>query len=175
VLPEASDILKQADAVRDDRRLLDTPDPVPDILKAAADILRQAVNMAYTEFRSVYEREMKSLTGSAVWGKLNSGQQADIISGAGITDISAPALGDDAALLRSLDDTSLTAWKTLTDALTQRFGNAALEVAKLLEPKVRRVAIKGATLRTPEDVKAWAAATEKDLLEKIKDGPIMIS
>ena len=30
------------------------------------------------------------------------------------------------------------------------------------------------TLRTPQDVKAWAAKTERDLLQQIEQGPIVI-
>ena len=31
------------------------------------------------------------------------------------------------------------------------------------------------TLKTPEDVKAWLAATESDLLAKLEKGPIVIN
>jgi hypothetical protein len=85
------------------------------------------------------------------------------------------SIGDDLALLRSLSETSLAAWRTKTDALPQQFRNAALAAAKLLEPETQNVRLRSGTLKTAGDVKAWVAETEKDLLEKIKKGPIVIS
>ena len=67
-------------------------------------------------------------------------------------------------------------YKTKTaDALPERFRQVALAAARLLEPKTQRVSLTSATLKTAEDVAAWLAETEAELLTKIKDGPIIIN
>ncbi|RLI52846.1 MAG: hypothetical protein DRP09_17085, partial [Candidatus Thorarchaeota archaeon] len=71
--------------------------------------------------------------------------------------------------------TPLPAWKTKTDALPQQFARAAVAAARLLEPKAQRVHLASGTLKTEQDVKAWLTRTEKDLLEKIKNGPVVVS
>ena len=88
-----------------------------------------------------------------------------------------PALsvGSEADLIRTLEQTALPAWKTRTDALPQQFVRAAMAAAKLLEPKTQRVHLSSSTLKTEQEVKAWLADTEKDLLAKLKNGPIVIS
>ena len=51
-LPESKDLDKQANAVRDERRLLDDTDPVPAIHKEAVTVLRTAVKKAYDDFKA---------------------------------------------------------------------------------------------------------------------------
>ena len=75
----------------------------------------------------------------------------------------------------SLQRISLDAWRTRTAALPQLFAEARIQADKLVEPKTHHVKLGGATLRTPEDVKTWVAKTEQDLLEQLKQGPIVVS
>jgi len=46
--------------------------------------------------------------------------------------------------------------------------------AKLLEPKVRSVAIERATLHNEEDVNQWLTRQKTALLQALKDGPVLI-
>jgi len=50
-----------------------------------------------------------------------------------------------------------------------------MAAAKLLEPKTQRVHLSSGTLKTEQDAKDWLANTEKDLLAKLKTGPVVIS
>ena len=52
--------------------------------------------------------------------------------------------------------------------------DARVQADKLVEPKTHHVKLGGATLRTPDEVKAWVAKTKRELLEQIKQGPIVI-
>ncbi len=85
------------------------------------------------------------------------------------------SIGDDAGLIKSLRDRSLPVWATTAEALPERFRQATLAAAKLLEPKTERVRLTSGTLKSPEDVKAWLAATETVVLGKLKKGPIVIN
>ena len=59
--------------------------------------------------------------------------------------------------------------------MPQLFADARIQADKLIEPKTHHVKLGSATLRTPEEVKAWAAKTEQELLEQLKQGPIVVS
>jgi hypothetical protein len=83
--------------------------------------------------------------------------------------------GTEADLIRKLEQTPLSAWKTRTDALPQQFARAAMAAAKLLEPKTQRVHLTSGTLKSEQEVKAWISSTEKDLLAKLKTGPVVVS
>ena len=170
-MPGADELREQADAVKSERRLLDASDPVPDIRKAAVDALRAAVTAAYAEYEKTYNEQMATLTASDNWKKLKAGQRKQILADEGIDALPALAVGSEADLIRSLEQTSLPAWKTRTDALPQQFARAAMAAAKLLEPKTQRVHLSSGTLKTEQEVKAWLAGTEKDLLAKLKKRP----
>jgi hypothetical protein len=174
-LPEAADLQKQADAVRDDRRLLDSSDPVPAIHKAVATLLRSAVNKAHGEYVAVFNREKATLKTSDNWKGLTPTQQKEILATEGIDAVPAIDVSDDAALLRCLEGCPLASWKTRTNALPQQFMNAALAAAKLLAPKTQHVRLTSGTLRTKNEVSEWLAETERKLLEKLNDGPIVIA
>jgi len=171
----ANEIHAQAEAVKSERRLLDASDPVPDIRKAAADALRGAVTTAHTEYEKTYNEQMAALTASGNWKKLSTDQQKQILATEDLDALPGLAVGSEADLLRSLEQTALPAWKTRTDALPQQFARAAMAAAKLLEPKTQRVHLSSGTLKTEDDVKAWLAGTQKDLLAKLKSGPVVIS
>lgn len=175
VVSGTDELRKQADAVKSERRLLGASDPVPDIRKAAVDTLRAAVIAAHAEYEKTYKAQMAALTTSDNWKKLKADQQMQILADEGIDALPVLAVGPEADLIRTLDQTPLPAWKTRTDALPQQFARATLAAAKLLEPKTQHVHLTSGTLKTEQDVKAWLANTEQDLLAKLKTGPVVIS
>jgi hypothetical protein len=148
---------------------------VPDIRKAAVVALRTAVTAAHGEFEKTYNEQMRALTGSENWKRLTAEQQNGILEAEGIATVPALSVGSEADLIRTLEQTLLSAWKTKTDALPQQFARAALAAARLLEPKTQRVHLSSGMLKTEQDVKSWLAKTEKDLMKKLKDGPVVIS
>lgn len=174
-LTGAAELQQQADAVRDERRLLDATDPVPAIHKATVALLRSAVNAAHDEHVAVFNREKAMLEANDNWKKLTPSQQQQILADEGIDAAPTLDLSDDVALLRSLHDCPLPSWKTRTNALPQQFVNVALTAAKLLEPKTQRVHLTSATLKTSDDVKSWITKTEQELVAKLSAGPVVIS
>jgi len=174
-LPESENLSQQADAVRDERRLLDKTDPIPAIHKEAVTALRSAVKKAHDDFKTVYDREMEALTSNDNWAKITSDLQQEILNAEGIASIPSLSIGDDASLLHTLEETPLTNWKTKIDALPTQFSNAALAAAKLLEPKTQTVRLTSGTLKTEDDIRSWVNDVENDLMARIKDGPIVIS
>jgi len=174
-MPGAKALRQQAEAVKSERRLLDASDPVPDIRKAAVDQLRVAASAAFEDYETTYKNGVAALTASDDWNKINAEQQRRILAVEGIDALPTVAVGTEADLIRTLEQCSLPAWKTKVDALPQQFTRAAMAAAKLLEPTTQRVHLSSGTLRTEQDVKTWLAATEKDLVAKLKDGPVVIS
>ena len=174
-LPGTADLQRQADAVRDERRLLDATDPMPALRKTAAALLRAALVAAHAECQTVFTHELTALTGSSNWQKLTEAQRSQLLREAGLVALPELAVGDESALLRLLDATPLPAWTTRAQALPKQFANVALAAARLLAPKTQEHHLTSATLHTPEDVKAWLATTEQELLVAVKKGPVVIT
>lgn len=174
-LPESENLNQQANAVRDERRLLDKTDPIPAIHKDAVTALRKAVKRAYDDFKAAYDREMAALEDNDNWNTIASVQQEEIQFTEEISDIPDLSIGDDSKLVQSLEETSITNWKIKIDALPKQFSNAALSAARLLEPETQTVKLTSGTLKTENDVRKWVNDVENDLMAKVKDGPIVIS
>ena len=85
-----------------------------------------------------------------------------------------PDVSSDEALGRHLDARPLRVALAERDAIAGRVQQAIERAAKLLEPKVRSVAIERATLRNEEDVNQWLNRQKLTLLQAIKDGPVLI-
>ncbi len=174
-MPGADELRKQADAVKSERRLLDTSDPVPDIRKAATDALRTAVTAAHGEYERSYNEQMVSFTTSDNWKKLTDVQRKQILSDEDIEELPVLSVGSEADLIRALDGIALPNWKTKIDALPQQFARAAMAAARLLEPKTQNVHLKSGTLKTEAEVKTWLMETEKALIERLQRGPLVIN
>ena len=174
-LDAAKKVQPQIDALAANRSLLDTTDPVPDLIKAFADALRIALAEAEKHYVDVFDEESTRLESAESWQKIEQSDRDRILRGLNIAKATKGATGTEQAVLESLECISLDAWRTRTAALPQLFAEARIQADKLIEPKTQHVKLGSATLRTPEEVKAWVTKTERELLEHLTQGPIVVS
>lgn len=168
-------VKSQIEAITQERRLLQSPDPTPDLIKTTVDGLRTALTQTEESYNQVYELGMKELQSSENWKKLNDSQREEIIKRTGLVKISKGPVGSQDELLNSLNRLSLEGWSTKIAALPQQFSEARARADKLLEPKPQHIKLTSGTLRTEEEIEAWISENKKELLKKLKDGPIVIS
>jgi polyhydroxyalkanoate synthesis regulator phasin len=173
--PFIASLQSQLDAIAQERRLLDTADPMPAITKAVVDGLRTALTDAEAAYTATYDQGMQALEAAESWQKLSDPQRAGILSSVGLNKVSKEAVGNEDEVLASLNRLSLEAWATKTAALPQQFAEARKQADKLLEPKTQHLKVSSGTLRTQDDVETWLAETKKQILARLDDGPIVIS
>jgi hypothetical protein len=174
-LEAAKEARPQIDAIATNRSLLDATDPVPDLAKTLADVLRAALAQAEKHYAETYDEEWQHLSSAESWQKIGQGERDRILGQLHIEKVSKGAIGTEQEVLDSLERISLDAWRTRTAALPQLFTDARIQADKLVEPKTHHVKLGSATLRTPEEVKAWVEKTEQELLEQLKQGPVVVS
>ena len=174
-LDAAAEAQPQIDAIAANRSLLDAADPVPDLAKALADALRAALASAEKHYSETYDSELVRLEAAESWQKIDQSDRDRILTGLHIAKVTKGSTGTEQEVLESVERISLDAWRTRTAALPQLFGDARIQADKLIEPKTHHVKLGSATLRTPEEVNAWATKTEQELLEHLKQGPIVVS
>lgn len=174
-IAEVTEIKTQVDVVQQERRLLDSGDPLPPVHKSLAKVLRETVNKNAAEFARVFAEQNENLEATAHWKKISAEQRKQLLADNEIAEIPKVDIRDDEALLSCLRSCPLPVWKAKTNALHQQFANAALAAAKLLEPKIQQVRLQSHTLKTEQDVAGWLKKTEADLLAKVKKGPVVIS
>ena len=173
-LEAASEVEPQSEAVVSDRRLLDPSDPVPGLASKLTDALRSALAKSQERYDETYEGERRRLEDAESWRRIGPNARDEILVRLRIRKVSKGPTGTEQEVLESLDRISLDGWRTRTAALPQMFADARAEADRLVEPKIRHVKLESATLRTPEDVKAWTETTERELLEQVQHGPVAI-
>jgi hypothetical protein len=173
-LPEMVEIQKEIDAIRNERRLLEDSDPIRPIHEKLVKLLRGELKRAHDVVEQTFDYEMKALEDNPSWQKISQTDRERLLGEVAIEQVGELSIGDDSLLLSALAERSLEAWAALSDALPERFRQVSLSAAKLLEPKTQSVKLKSSTLKTTDDVNKWLVETEKDLLDKIKKGPIII-
>lgn len=174
-LDTAKEVQSQIDAIAANRSLLDTTDPVPDLAKTLADALRTALAEEEKHYAGVFDEESARLESAESWQKIEQSDRDRILKGLSIARATKGAAGTEQEVLESLQRISLDAWRTRTAALPQLFAEARIQADKLVEPKTHHVKLGSATLRTPEEVNAWVTKTEQELLERLEQGPIVVS
>jgi len=174
-LASAEDLLKQVEAVRALRLLLEPTDPVAPLRSGLADALRKALLEAHGAYETEFGKGVASLEGSSLWPKLSAADRASILTSVGLTPAVALAVSTDEALVSALDAKSLSSRRAEADAVPGRVQKALEQAAKLLEPKVRAISIERSTLTTEADVDAWLERQKKSLVAAIKDGPVLVS
>jgi hypothetical protein len=173
-LAEFDEISQQAKAIAAQRSLLADPDPIPALCEGLTNALREQLVQLSDTYRTAYQAQMTTLNSSANWQKLALEQQSQILDQNGIATIPEVKVGNEADLLRSLDQIGLEGWRMRSDALLQRFDKATMAAARLLEPKAVRVTIPTATLRSEAEVEEWLSKVREEIIRQLQDGPVII-
>ena len=167
-------VAPQVDAIVEQRSLLSSTDPVPPLCKSLTDALRGELTKASQACTDIFDAQKKTLTGSDAWKKLNKDKRASILAQYGLTSLPKVKVGAEDELLTSLGRQGIADWRTLADALPQRFNNAVLAAAKALEPKAVRVTLPSATIKNTEEMEAWLGKARDEISTKLEQGPVVI-
>ena len=170
----AMEVRPQIEAIAANRSLLAPADPVPDLARKLADALRAALAEAEDRHTRTYDEEWQRLSSAESWQTIEPKAREGILGRLRIAKATKGATGTEQEVLESLERISLDGWRTRTAALPRLFADARAEADRLVEPAVRHVKLASSVLRSPEDVKEWVEATERELLDRIRHGPVVV-
>jgi hypothetical protein len=173
-LPEAEAGAKSITAITDSRSLLADPDPVPELTKQLATVLRIALGKLQGDLSAAFKAGDDKLVASQVWRGLSDEQRATLATTCQLAPPAKEAIGTEDEILAALRVSTLAARRNLLDAVPQRFSRALDEASRLLEPKAQRVALPGATIHNATELDQWLAGARKQVEEKLKDGPVIL-
>jgi hypothetical protein len=163
----------QVAAVRDGRKLLDDPDPVPPLADALTKLLRKKVQSLAKAYAESHAVELKRLKESRSWTALDQGQQTGLLTTHRLDTVPQPSLGSEEEVLQALASTSLSSWDSQILALPARFGAVLEAAAKVLAPKAHRVSLPSRTLESETHVDEWLAEAREILMKELKKGPVI--
>lgn len=173
-LPVHQEVAPQVDSIRDQRSLLSEPDPVPTLCEKLTQALREAVKQLHKQYEESHAGEMQQLAESELWQKLPEEDRGRILRQQGLGEVPAVNLGTQQEVLGTLQERPLPSWRDQLDALPTRFEKARVEAAKRLEPKAVSVKLPPVTLKSEEDVDLWWETVREEIVERLKEGPVII-
>ncbi|MDP3479817.1 MAG: hypothetical protein Q8R88_08600 [Desulfoprunum sp.] len=100
----------QVDAITNDRRLIETVDPLPDLVQSVANELRTTFKTAEKAYAATYNQGMSSLTGSENWQKLTGDQPQSLLHHSSLAKIDKGPVGCVEEVLFSLNRINLESW-----------------------------------------------------------------
>lgn len=165
-------IQTEADAIIQQRSLLDEPNPTSALIQQLVSKLRDAVQFHVQAYLERHAICLAQLQADSQWQQLSDEQQRAILEKRKLLTLEQPTLNDAEAILDSLGEVSLEQWTDRTDSLGSKFDSARLEAAELLQPKLQRINLPRQTFESEADVDAWLAAVKLQILSKLNDGPV---
>jgi hypothetical protein len=169
-----ADLQQEAEAIAAQRALLAAHDPVQALLGKTVDLLRHGLHHHVEAHRQARDDGLAELAQDGQWQRLSAGQRAEILSRYHLNDDLDADLSSPESLLDELETCSLAHWADRTQALEGRFEQARIEAARLLQPRVVPVSLPKRTLASEQELRDWLQEVEGRILEKLKDGPVMV-
>lgn len=169
-------IQAQIATIEQERQLLAEPDPVPALIAALTQLLRDELNKLKQLWDEKWQAGEAKLEADANWQKLSPEQRYGLRARQQLVEAAVPQIAVDntANILLSLDRIAISALRDRIDAMPARFDQVVLAAAKALEPAVQEVSLPCRTLKSPEDVDAWLQESRQILLEMITKGPVIV-
>lgn len=164
----------QVDAVRNQRLLLQDPDPVAPQLDAVTQALRTALMDVLGRYKETHAAGLSALSADPGWASLDAATQESLLDTHGLREVPAVKTAGPEDVRSALETCSLSAWRTRVEALPTRFQAARLDAARRLEPKAVPVRLPSRTLRTPAEVDAWVDEVRALLAAKVEGGPVIV-
>lgn len=173
-LPVAAEVAPSIDAIRDQRRLLDDPDPTADVRQKLATALRAAIADAHAALEAARTGATTTLEATSEWGKLTPEQRDEILRANQLMSTPAPDVSGDEQVVSALDQVPLAEWADKLAAIPGRLDNARRQAAMLLEPKSIAVTLPKRTITSSAELDQFLADIRALIEPRLGEGPIIV-
>jgi hypothetical protein len=164
----------EINAIRENRLLIQEPDPVYSKLNEITDRLKAALNKLKESYISLYEIKMADLQANEYFGKLTPDQKHLILAKHQL--LAKPEIKslDAHNLLNQLQKASLFNWETKIAALPGQFQSALDDAIHLSAPKAKSFSLPRRTINNQADIDAYIADLKTELENLLKDSSSII-
>ena len=175
-LPDADAILAQVQTIERQRQLLEEPDPIAPLAANITQLLRDELNSLDGQYASLFEQGMKRLEQDPNWRELEPDQRLRLLSHYSLDESNRPAVNVQSTegVLETLEGCSLPSFADRVAAMSGRFDNVLKRAAELCQPEVQFIQVPRRTLKTEEEIDAWAAEMTERLKTALKQGPVAL-
>ena len=175
-LPDADAILAQVQTIERERQLLEEPDPITPLAANITQLLRDELNSLDGQYASLFEQRMGRLEQDPNWRELEPDERLRLLSHYSLDESNRPAVNVQSTegVLETLEGCSLPSFADRVAAMSGRFDNVLKRAAELCQPEVQFIQVPRRTLKTEEEIDAWAAEMTERLKTALKQGPVAL-
>lgn len=169
-------ILAQANTIEQQRQLLEDPDLVAPLIANLTQLLREELNILDSNYGTCHKQGMQRLAADSNWQQLDPEQRNQLLSEQRLTLSDRPtvAVQSTSDVLATLDRCSLSMFTDRVAAVPGRYDVVAIGAAKLCEPEIQFVNVPRRTLKTGDEIDAWAEEVKEQLKAALAKGPVSI-
>jgi hypothetical protein len=162
------------DVIRQNRMLLDEPNPIGPVCKTLTEALRKSLHAAHILHEQTLQKEVQRLNSQSVWKSLSPEKAKSLLEAAGAVSQSTPHTGTDTELLFTLQQRDMAGWQTLTDAISTRCQQALSVAIKEAMPQAKPVRLPSATIKNAAELDEWLDKVRTAVEETLKGGPAIV-
>ncbi len=166
----------QVKNIEDQRMLLDDPDSIAPLVKALSQQLRDELNRLDGQYKELHAAGMSRLQADENWQQLEPEEKNRLLAGQKLSLAFQPKVEVQTTtqVLNSLQRLALSQFYDQIAALPGRFNTVLEQAAELCEPKTQFVSVPRRTLKTVDDVDAWAEEVKTQLKSALGNGPVVV-
>jgi len=164
----------EIDAIRENRLILQEPDPIQPKLIDLTEKLKAALNKLKESYISLYDLKMAELQANVYFSKLTPEQKHTINANHQL--LAKPEIKplDANALLYQLQKASLYTWDTKIAALPGQFQSALDDAIQLSAPQSKTFSLPRRTITSQAEIESYIAELKTELENLLKDSSSII-
>lgn len=170
----AEEARKQADAIKQNRLLLNDPDPITPLVKSVEDTLRNELTNKHGAYKQRLSNEREHLKSDSSWSQVSENEQAELLTNCDIQDPGDLNIGTQDELVAALHDYPISSWDDRIDAVSGRFNKVRELAAKKVTPEATTLELPRRTLQNASEVDTWIEEVKTQLTEAVSKGPVII-
>ena len=164
----------QVDKIRDDRLLLQEPDPVLPLTKLVSQFLQKELLEFKQHFTAAYKSVDDQLKTDTNWAKLNPQEQEDLLKKHSLDPESRIEIitSGNEKMLAFLDLHDLKTLKEMLTAISGHLQALLAEVVLMLAPEAQFVELDRPLFQNEEEIDSWIQKVAQKLKNALKKGPV---
>ena len=172
--PDIEQYKTETAVIRDNRLLLQEPDPIQPILNAITEKLVGILNRRKVKYNELYDQRMDDLQANSYFLKLTPEQKHKILARHQLLIKPEVKPSDSQSLLNQLQKASLYTWDTKIAALPGQFQSALEDAIGLSAPQAKTYSLPRTTITNQADIDAYLAELKTELEDLLKESGSII-
>jgi hypothetical protein len=160
--------------IRERRRLLEEPDPLPPLRQDAAAELRSRLNAAVNAYQEAWQEGEQRLADDVNWQRLYPDEKHTLRVETGLLPVPRPAVSTPEEIATALTARNLEQWADAIKAVPQRIVEALGEAAEKFAPTVKQIRLPApGVLADLPALDAWIAKVRTALATGLAEGLVL--